>query len=612
MGLSTALGSAVSGLRANQAQMDIVADNVANADTPGFTRKSVDLIAAVAGERSAGVRVGQIQREFDAALQRQIRTETAGAAYAAVKKDFLFSATQIFGTPGSDAAIDSIYNKFLTSLQTLSGSPESFAAQRAVLNDATVLTQSLNQMTSDIQALRTDAERAIAENVRVANMALAGIEAIDRQIGVVGDAAPAALLDQRDRYINDLSKVMDIRLVKQDGNRVNIYTSTGVALYNGRAGKLTFDERSQLTTNSLYSNDADLRGVGTVYLSTPDGGAVDLLAGNYLRSGEMAAYVELRDQTLVQMQNRLDSLAGSLAKAMGNSPLTGTAITNGFSLPTSGVLDGNNLRLSFTDSTGASRNLTVIRVEDSTVLPLSNDATPEANDEVLGISFSDMNAVAAAIQTRMGAGFTVSMSGSTLSAVTNGSQPSAAMVGASGEITNTALQGQGLGVPLFTDGANGQYFTDTQSAVPQRRGFAGRIAVNANLAANPEYLTQYTSTTPFGDSSRPDELYDRLANSVQLFSSDTGLGSVDEPFRATPQDFMRSVIDVSSFDYETASRLSEGQTIVLQNLQEKFQETSGVNVDRELASLLTIQNSYAANARVMSVIKDMFDILMRM
>ena len=81
MSLTQALSSALSGLQVNQAGIALVAANVANADTPGYTRKVMDQVAT-GTSTSIGVRVSDIQREIDLYIQRQLRIENSGASYA--------------------------------------------------------------------------------------------------------------------------------------------------------------------------------------------------------------------------------------------------------------------------------------------------------------------------------------------------------------------------------------------------------------------------------------------------------------------------------------------------------------------------------------------------
>ncbi len=97
MSLTQALNSALSGLQVTQANIAMVAANVANADTPGYTRKIVNQVATGANT-SIGVRVSDIQREIDLYVQRQLRIENAGASYADTRADMYSQLQNIYGT----------------------------------------------------------------------------------------------------------------------------------------------------------------------------------------------------------------------------------------------------------------------------------------------------------------------------------------------------------------------------------------------------------------------------------------------------------------------------------------------------------------------------------
>jgi len=88
-------------------------------------------------------------------------------------------------------------------------------------------------------------------------------------------------------------------------------------------------------------------------------------------------------------------------------------------------------------------------------------------------------------------------------------------------------------------------------------------------------------------------------------------GSTTSPFNGTMLSFMRQVISQQGDAAESAAHLSQGQAFVFESLQQRFNEGAGVNIDAELANLLALQNSYAANARVMSAVKEMLDTLLR-
>src|SRR5262245_6447610 len=134
MGLTTALSSALSGLQATQQGMSLVADNVANANTPGYIRKTLLQQNSFAG--GTGVQVLGISRELDLLVQKQLRAEVAGGNYASTINDFYTRLNQTFGTPGGNDALDTLFNNFTSSLNALTASPDSIAAQGQVLNQA--------------------------------------------------------------------------------------------------------------------------------------------------------------------------------------------------------------------------------------------------------------------------------------------------------------------------------------------------------------------------------------------------------------------------------------------------------------------------------------------
>ena len=105
-------------------------------------------------------------------LQRQLRVETAGGAYADLRANFYQRLQQIYGEPGSDSALETVFNSFTGAVQSLVTSPDSAAARSLVLSSAQVLAQTLNGMTADIQALRGDAESGLADAVATANNAM--------------------------------------------------------------------------------------------------------------------------------------------------------------------------------------------------------------------------------------------------------------------------------------------------------------------------------------------------------------------------------------------------------------------------------------------------------
>ncbi len=627
MSLTQALNTAVTGMRVTQAGLSIVAGNVANAETPGWVRKTAVQVPISAGSAGVGVRIAAINRELDQYVQRQMRVESSGASYAGLRAEFYDRMQSIYGAPGSVSTLETTYNEFTSALHVLTTSPESAAARSAVINAAQVLTQQLNGMTDDIQSLRGDAELGLADSVTKANEAMRRIAEINGELAnaSAGDATTANLLDRRDVYIDQLAELMDIKVIPGNFNQISVFTNSGVQLVGINASTLEFDPQGSMNPLAQWSNDPTRRNVGTIVLKGPNGSDVDLVASNAIRSGQIAGYLEMRDEVLVQAQTQLDEIAGAMARALSDRTVDGPAVTPppvpqaGFDIDVSNLIDGNSVRLSYTDNTsGQQRTVTLMRVDDPNALPLQDSATVDPNDRVIGLDFSGgIASVLAQVSAALtGSGVQVSNpSGNTLRFLDDGLANKVNIDAVSATYTVTSLTSATGGVselPFFVDG-NSPYSGAMRSIGTQTLGFAGRISVNASLAADPSRLVVFQTTplTAAGDGTRPNFLYDRLNSAVLSFSPQSGVGDMSAPFNGSIHSFMRQVVSQQGAAAEAATNLKQGQDVVFNALQQRFSDGSAVNIDQEMANLLSLQNSYAANARVLTTVKEMLDALLR-
>jgi flagellar hook-associated protein 1 FlgK len=617
MSLSQALNTSTAGLRTTQAALALVAANVANAETPGYVRKTLVQQTTAAGSNGVSVRVGAINRELDVYLQRQLRTEAAGGSYASLRANFYSRLQQLYGEPGATATLETAFNKFTASMQTLASSPEAPSARSAAISAAQVLAQQLNSMSTGIQALRSDAELGLSDAVARANNAMTQIAAINRQLALnsAPDAASATLLDQRDAYIDELSQLMDVRVITSDHNQVNVFTNSGIQLVGTEASQLAFDAQGTMMPSALWTDNPATRTVGTLTLVSPTGGKLDLLQSGAIRSGEIAAYAEMRDQILVEAQAQLDELAAAMSSALSDATVQGGAVTSGaqagFDIDTAAMLPGNRINLTYTDTTtGKQHRVSIVRVDDPSALPLSNDATADAGDEVIGVDFSGgLAAVASALNARFNGKVNVTATGTTLSFLDDGAANNSAIDAVSATVTRTGFTG-GTELPVFTDAATA-YSGAITSSGSQTVGLAARITVNAQLLADPSKLVMYQSGTPAGDSTRPNFILSRLIDSPVTFSAKTGIGSQSSPFTGSLSSYLRQVISTQGENAENASSLAAGQEVVVNALKGRVAEGSAVNIDVEMANLLSLQSAYGASARVMSVVKDMMEQLLR-
>jgi flagellar hook-associated protein 1 FlgK len=612
----------MSGLRANQAALSIVSSNIANSQTPGYVTRTTNQIETLTGDTGASVSVNGVSRQLNQFIQTQLRTESAGGAYADQIASVLTQLQSVYGTPGDAGTLETAFSNFTTALQSLSTTSGSSSSQIAAVTAAQALAQQLNATTQGIQTLRSNAEQDINVSVGQANAAMTQIAQINSQLQGLSSTDPAAatLMDQRDQAIDQLSQLMDIRVSTDNNNQTTVYTTNGVELVGAQASTLNFNSQGTLNANSQWSSNPANSSVGSLTVKVANGAVIDMIATNSISSGQIAADLTLRDKTLVQAQAQVDQLAASMSSALSDKTTPGTAAPAalapkaGFDLDLSNVLPGNTINLTYTDkTTNTQHQLTIVRVDDPAALPLSN-AGANPNNQVLGINFSGgIASVVSQLNSALGTSnlqFS-SPGGSTLRVLDNGTS-TAAVNAASVTATVSSLAGGSAQLPVFTDG-NSLYTGSITSNGSQLTGLAGRITVNAALVADPSKFTVFNTSPPTnaGDTTRPDFLYSQLTTGTFTYSPKTGLGTAATPFKGTLTSFMQQFLSQQSNASTSATQLQKGQDVVVNTLQQKLKSSSGVNIDSEMANLISLQNNYAANAHVMSVVQTMMTSLMQ-
>ncbi|GGI29459.1 flagellar hook-associated protein FlgK [Bradyrhizobium guangdongense] len=623
MGLSSALASAMSGLRANQAALSIVSSNVANSQTPGYVAQTANQIEVTTGDFGSTAKTTGVSRDIDSYVQNQLRTETGGSGYADQMANILKQLQSVYGTPGNSGTLENALNTFTSSLQALSTSAGSSSAQRVALGAAQALATQLNVTTKGIQSLRSNVEQDLSTSSQAANAALNQIADINTKLQGLSPTDPSAatLMDQRDQAINSLSKYVDVRVTTDGSNQANIYTTTGVQLVGaGLASQFSFASSGALSATSLYNIDPAKSGVGALTLKLPNGSSIDVVGNNVVSSGQIAADLKLRDETLVQAQNQVDQLAATMSSALSDKTTAGTPVSGppaGFDIDLSGAQPGNSVNITYTDSTNTQRQITLVNVTDPTALPLPNASN--ANPMQIGVDFSNgVGAIASAINTALsGSHLTFSAAPSPATAttlrVTDDNSGLAKVNSASSSKTVSSLTSGGPQLPLFTDGGQALYTGAITGSGSQMTGLAGRIAVNTQLTADPTRLSIYNTSpvTPTGDTTRSDYLYSQLTSAVFSYSPQTGLGSASQPFTGSVSNYLQQFLSVQANASTQATQLQQGQSVVVSTLQAKFNSTSGVNLDSEMSNLIQLQNAYAANAHVMSVVQSMMNTLIQ-
>jgi flagellar hook-associated protein 1 FlgK len=581
MSLLSSLRIATSGLAATQAGMNVVGQNVANAQSAGYTRRVLAPVQQVTGERTAGVQAGAVQRAYSSLAQGQLLRERAGAAYAETIAESAAALDRVQGVPGGASSIDAAVDLLSTRLEALVSDPASFAARQAVVDAGTALADRLNALSASVQDLRSSAEQRLGDAAVETTRLLGALADLNsRMVRLPGAPENPALADERDRLLQDLSRYLDLERTDRPDGTIVLRTGTGITLLDGsQASRLAFVARPSLSAAMELGAAIE---PGRLEIVSPSGVAIDATENGLVRSGEIAALLEARDGTLVAAQQRLDQLAGGLARIVSEQVPAFSHDTGAGTLSVSwpmGVAGapaapaGQSIVLSF-DLGGERRS--VVAAD-----PASLEAALQA---------APINLAGASVGEDAATG-TWTLSG---------------LAGVSGVAVawNAGATSTGTTMGLFVDRGGAGPITAAS------RGLAERIGFSPAAAQDPALIVRGgANALAAGDPRRVEALSQALKEGVFSFAADPALGG--GAISTTIPDYARRIVAATGAAKEQAGRIAEGQAIALAAVEARFAENAAVDIDEEMAQLVRYQTAYTANARVLTAVRELLDVLMR-
>ena len=362
--LNASLATALSGLAAEQGALEATTNNVANVNTPGYTREvpvlvTSDPIVVDPLTLGTGVTLKSITSIRDPILETRIQqeTQTQGQLSSLVSA---LSQTQVSFTSNT-GDIGTAISNFFNSVNQLATSPADLSLRQGVLTAAGNLATAFNVTANHLSAQRTSLDGSVVQTVSQINQLTQQISQLNGQISSLQNVGqePGAFLDQRNYLLDQLSSLVDISVIPSD-NSINITTANGTALV---AGQQSF----QLSTQPSSSNVEHIYAQGKDITAT-------------IVSGQLGGLLQARDQQIPGIQSQLDTLAAGLANAV-NAVQTAGYDLNGN--PT-GATDANgnpqapvNL-FNPPSASGAAASLSVA-IADPSLLAASSDGTVGSN-----------------------------------------------------------------------------------------------------------------------------------------------------------------------------------------------------------------------------------------
>jgi flagellar hook-associated protein 1 len=333
MGLDLSLRTAMSGLRTVQKGLDTVSSNIANADTPGYTRKILNQSTVVTSQgQGVGVQVGNIEREVNAALQRETLTQETRVSNLEVKDQYLGQIEMLHGDPDQETSLGNVVNQMRDGFAKLMDTPNSIPLQNEVVSLADNLARTLNRLAEGVNTVRTNVQGEIEGSINDINTQFQRIDDLNRKISTstaLGETEPD-LEDKRDEAVRLVAQQIDINVMKRSDGKISILDHYGQPLLEDDYKPLSIDT-TVINPQAAYPGAVPYT-IPPIRLGDPNTGT-DVTS--QLRSGKLGALIELRDQTLPRFQAQLDEFSQTLAETFDAAGLTlFTDINGAVPLPT--------------------------------------------------------------------------------------------------------------------------------------------------------------------------------------------------------------------------------------------------------------------------------------
>ena len=317
MSFSSTLNNAISGLTAARRAAELVSENIANAQTPGYARRSLSLTS---NSTTGGVYVNGITRHVDAGIIANRRQSESIYGAADARSSFQSQLETLIGTVTDPGSISQRVADFESSLIAAASRPESPQRLETAVAQAGGLAQKIAGAAEGLRNLRTRADTAIGIQVDRLNQALQDVQAINVRITTTSAAGgeQAGLLDQRQRLVDEINKIVPVNVVSRDFGQIALYTDGGAILLDGPAATVGFTPARDTVPGMTLANGLlsglEINGV-EVKTGSSDGA---------MRGGTLSAQFEIRDELAVSAQADLDAVARDLIERFETPGLDAT------------------------------------------------------------------------------------------------------------------------------------------------------------------------------------------------------------------------------------------------------------------------------------------------
>ena len=356
-------------LLTHQAALQTIGHNIANVNTPGYTRQRVNITSTFPedsrfGTIGSGVTVADIRHIRDLFLGEQYRQESKNLGQWTYKEKIMIQIESVFSEPGENGLSD-LLNRFWDAWGELSTNPNSVSNRVAVLEEAKLMTNAFQQLANQLNELSESIDKEIVNTTDEINTLTLSIARLNDNIKVqeAGGDNANDLRDRRDFLIDRLATIIDVNTIARDDGTTTVYIGAMTIVDGADILKL---QTKQVNVDGTLKHEL-------FWEST------NIAVRNL--NGRLASMYEARDKIIPKYRQRLDRLAGSMIDQVNQLHSAGYGLN--------GSTGFNFFNSVFTDAANISVNNELI-IDPAKVVA---SASGEQGDNIVALDIQDLRNV---------------------------------------------------------------------------------------------------------------------------------------------------------------------------------------------------------------------------
>jgi flagellar hook-associated protein 1 len=586
-GIGLVFNIAKDALIAQRYSIDVTAHNIANVDTPGYSRQD-PVMAASPSENINGLNFGTgadltaITRNSDQLLENRLMKQKSSLMSSEEMTSYLQVLEGVFNE-NTDTSISTLLSDFWNQWHEISTNPSGPSERTALYEQGILLSEQFLALDDQMSRMTLDLNKSVSAGIDKVNQITAEIAETNRKItGLELDNPASDLRDKRNNLVSELSGYLDVNTFEQDSGTLTVVSAKGATLVQG---------------DSSY--DLELGGVNGDRVLWQSSGGIKIDITDQISTGKINGWLDMRDEVLSESRLDLDAMVKEFVWMVNDQHSQGVGLKlfePGTTLTGTYQTSTDLGALPFGDRIQFVPNGFNLWIEDRTgANPVMNSVSIDLSGLNVGSTLSDL---AAEINSQIAlAGFagaiTADGSGTSLEFTAANNYA----FGFSDDASNILAA---LGVNTFFDGYGAGSIQVNDTLADTEHIAAGRIDSGGNYSTGDNTNAIAMADLQFTQTPIERWLVDRVNGNTAVNVS------------STIENYYHQLVGAIGLTSSTVSRSTDFNTEMVTKLQEMRDAISAVSLDEEMTNLIQYQHAYASAAKLVTTADEMLQTLLDM